>query len=93
MFSKGRIWEDERRNRRRSEEPNAKETCDAFAMSDVDLRSPRMSRNASSLATPSQHISTAASTGSGAHEEEDGGKSMEMEIVVIPKYVAKMSGM
>lgn len=90
VFTKGRVWEDERRKKRRSEEESAKQACDAFAMSEVDLNSMRTSRNATSFATSSQRVSAAASEGMGPHGLEEmgrGGEMHELEVVVVPQQV------
>lgn len=90
VFTKGRFWEDERQRKRRSEEESAKEACDAFAMSEVDLDSMRTSRMATSFAASSQRISAAASNGTGPHGLEDmtrDGEMHELEVVVLPQQV------
>lgn len=92
VFTKGRFWEDERRKKRRSEEENAKQACDAFAMSEVDLESMRTSRVATSFAASSQRISAMASegTGTGPHGLEEMGRDAEMhelDVVVVPQQV------
>ncbi|KAF3770659.1 hypothetical protein M406DRAFT_34134 [Cryphonectria parasitica EP155] len=93
IFTKGRFWEDERRKTRRSQE-SAKEACDAFAMSEVDLDSMRTSRIATSFAASSQRISAGAADESGAHglgEIGSDGETHELDIVVVPKQVAQVS--
>lgn len=99
VFTKGRFWEDERRNKKRlrrgsAEAASAKQACnDAFAMSEVDLDSMRTSRIATSFAPSSQRVSAVASEetgGCGPHGLEEMGRDGEMhelEVVVVPQQV------
>lgn len=90
VFTKGRVWEDERRKKRRSDEESTKQACDAFAMSEVDMDSMRTSRVAASFAMSSQRLSAVASESMGPHGLGDmsrDGEMHELEVVVVPQQV------
>lgn len=99
VFTKGRFWEDERRNQKRlrggsAEAASVKQACnDAFAMSEVDLGSMRTSQIATSFAPSSQRASAAASEGTGGggphglEEVARDGELHELDVVVVPQQV------
>lgn len=60
VFSKGKIWEDERKKRRRSGQESIKHH-DEFAMSEMDVDSMRSSHIATSFASSSHRDSAGAS--------------------------------
>lgn len=89
VFTKGRFWEDERRKKRRSGE-SAKQACEAFAMSEVDLNSMRTSRIATSYGASSQRMSGVALEGTEPHghgleEMSREGEMHELGVVVVPQ--------
>lgn len=90
VFTKGRLWEDERRKKGWCKE-NGKQH-DAFAMSEVDLDSMRNSHATTSLATSSQGGSGMPSEV--AHSMEVMGREgelHEMEVVVVPQQRVRES--
>lgn len=91
VFTKGRFWEDERRNMRRSTDTSRKQACDEFAMSELDLDSAHTSRVAPSLFAASSERVSAIASEYAAHccpqHVSDAGEMHEMSEVVMPKQV------
>lgn len=85
VFSKGKVWEDERRKRRQSGQESIKDH-DEFVTSEMDVDSMRSSHIATSFA-PSSHRGSAAAFEAQRDEMERGPEVHEMEVVA-PQQVA-----